>query len=176
MTDLLDFGEQIDKLKFYDQQGGGSVASESGNHRRFYRGQRGRGVITSFIKRYAYPALKSVYNYAKPFVTELFTGAKSAAAETIKEVATQNLNKLTEKIKNIQTKPPATENKETPDSGGDMSPAKKQCQPTRKRRRKRTNRKRAPKRRKTTRKSNVKTVARRKRRVKVNSKSFDIFK
>ena len=90
------YEEQIDKHNYYGQQGSGDLTDYTG--RLVGRGQRGHGALSSLARRFAFPAMKSLFTYARPLVKGVFNEAKTIAADTLKDTAVRKLQDLTNKL------------------------------------------------------------------------------
>ena len=110
-----DYEEQVDKFKYYNQQGGGGARRpEVEGHdddideidydiyHRLPR-QRGSGSISSLAQRFAYPVFRSLMTYARPLMKGVFTEAKTVARDAIKDAAVKKLEDLTTRLKSPET-------------------------------------------------------------------------
>ena len=91
----MDFEEQIDKLKVYQQSGSGQL-----DLRAFYqtRGLRGQGKFADIIRRFAYPVFQSFMNFAKPIAKDIFSDVRTAATDSLKKSTAKNIGNIASKI------------------------------------------------------------------------------
>lgn len=91
----MNFEEQIDKSRVYQQQGSNYEVKTYKREPRL----RGTGnFFSNFAQRYAYPVFQSFMRFAKPIASDIFSDVKSAAAESIKKSATKKLEEMVSKI------------------------------------------------------------------------------
>ena len=91
----MDFEEQIDKSKVYQQQGSGYDIK---TYKREARILRGKGFLQNFAQRYAYPVFQSFMRFAQPIAKDLFTDVKTAATDSLKKSASKKFEDMVSKI------------------------------------------------------------------------------
>ena len=91
---MEEFEEQIDKSKYFEQQGSGRLSI---NKYQSVSGKRGRGLL-SLAKRYAYPVFQSFMRYAKPVARDIFSEAQTVAKDTVKNAAKRKLDEIASNI------------------------------------------------------------------------------
>ena len=91
---MEEFEEQIDKSKYFEQQGSGRLSI---NKYHSVSGKRGKGLL-SLARRYAYPVFQSFMRYAKPVARDIFSGAQTVAKDTVKNAAKRKLDEIASNI------------------------------------------------------------------------------
>lgn len=90
----MDFEEQIDKTKIYQQQGSSYDIKTYKREARL----RGKGAISNFAQRYAYPVFQSFMRFAQPIARDLFSDVKTAATDSLKKSARKKFDEMVSKI------------------------------------------------------------------------------